>query len=353
LLHILLPVLLILLFSGGVLPVRAATVDNLYSGRVEVADSSRKELSSATRAGLEQVLVKLSGSRAVLQDEEVLVELPRAQRYLQQYQYLHNESGVQFVEISYDPQLVNQLVILARQPLWTANRPPVLVWLVVDEQVGRNYGNNDTHPELISTLEMEFNRRGVPVLFPLYDLQDSLAANVHTLWEMDPLAIRAASGRYETDDILVGRLTGMSDGRWIGDWMYLWGDGSASLSGYGEPLDKFVATGVHLVAEKMAGRYAIAASAGPSTGLYMRVDGLTNYRDYRSTVRFLEEVELIDGAHLAYMRGATAVFRLRAQAEAAQLEPVIALHRNLAITNGASPIALGAIDADLVFQWRQ
>ena len=82
------PLLYILLLSvlwPGI--VNAAVVDNLYQARVPVKDHSTRQLGRATRAGLAQVLVKVSGNREILGHEEVRQALDQSQKFMQQYQY--------------------------------------------------------------------------------------------------------------------------------------------------------------------------------------------------------------------------------------------------------------------------
>ena len=307
----------------------AAVVENLYQAVVPVEDHSARQLSRATSAGLAQVLVKVSGSREVLRDPEVREALDQAQRYMQQYQYRRPHRGTLELEIQFDQQLVTGILTQALLPLWTANRPPVLVWLVVDDAAGRNVAARETHPGLLAVVEAEFHRRGVPVEFPLYDLQDTLAVSVHDMWQLDSLSIYRASRRYHSEDVLVGRLRAISDRRWMGDWLYLWEDENRAITEYGEPLDEFVSSGVHLAAEAMAARYAVAPTGSAGDGILVRVDGLLRYADYRASLDHLAAVELVEAAVVEYAGGDTVGFRVNAQLQADQLQRVIALKGKL------------------------
>ena len=75
------------------LPAAAVVVENLYRADIEVEDHSARVLQKATRAGLAQVLVKVSGSREVLENEDVKRGLRDNRRYLQRYQYHRLETG--------------------------------------------------------------------------------------------------------------------------------------------------------------------------------------------------------------------------------------------------------------------
>ena len=345
----------LLLFSVLALtaPARAVIVENLYRAEVDVADHSARELQKATRAGLAQVLVKVSGSGSVLQDEEVRAALDRSQRYMQRYQYLRQADRSLRLQIHYDAQLVTDLMTGAQQSLWTANRPPALIWLVVDDGASRSFANAETHPELIAALTSELDRRGVPAVFPLQDLQDAVTLGIHDLWRLDKLAIYRASQRYKVGNVMVGRLTALSDGRWMGDWLYLREDADSATSFYGEELQEFSAAGIDFLADHMAQRYAVAAGSSLEKAVLIRVDALGDYSDYREVLAYFEGIELVDAAWPAYVEGGSIVFRLQAQAEAEQLHRIFALNRKLRRLDSPTPLPRGPINTQLTYRWTQ
>ena len=326
-----------------------AQPEGLYQARVAVEDHRPERLADATREGLARVLVKLSGSESVLANPQVKQELRRAQRYLQQYQYNTNDEDALYLEIRFDANLLNQLVINSGEAIWTAMRPPVLVWLVVDEAESRVFGSAERHPQLLDEIREAFFRRGVPVLFPLYDLQDNLALPLHSLWQLESLGIRSASARYDAVDILVGRFTITSDARWIGDWTYLGDEGSSSDSVYGLEMEALADVGSNLVADLLSARYAVTPSAQGLQEVNLRVAGLGSYGDYRHVQRFLEGIELLETIRLRSVRGQQAEFYLRSRASALQLGPLLELSRNLEKADSWQSVTeLNSLE----FQWR-
>ena len=342
--------LLLLALIFGPLNAQAVIVENLYRAEVEVEDHSVPVLQQASRQGLAQVLVKVSGGSDVLDNAQVKSALVDNRRYLQRYQYLRVADGSLNLEIHYDPQLVTTLLREAQQPLWTANRPPLLVWLVVDDADGRRYASADSHPQLIEQLQAEFNRRGVPAVFPLYDLEDALNVTVHDLWQLDALAIYRGSRRYDVGNMLVGRMTALSGGRWMGEWLYLGEGERLARSFYGRDLRQFSAAGVDFAADYLAQRYAVAAGQSQDADVLVRVNALYSYTDYRQVVTYFEGIELIESAYPAFVDGTSMVFRLRAQADAEQLRRLFALNRRLQIQEAATALQVGD-GVELVYQW--
>jgi hypothetical protein len=343
-----LPLITLLVLAA---PASAVVVENLYRAEVEVADTGSRELQKATRAGLAQVLVKVSGSGKVLRDAEVRAALDQSQRYMQRYQYLRQPDRSIRIQIHYDSQLVTELMTGARQSLWTANRPPVLIWLVLDDGRTRSLANAESHPEMLAALNTELERRGVPAVFPLQDLEDAMALSIHDLWRMDQIAIFRASQRYGVGNILVGRITSLSGGRWMGDWLYLREDADSATSFYGSELQEFSAAGIDFVADHMAERYAVAAGTSQDKAVLIRVDDLGDYADYREALAYFEGIELVDAAWPAYVEGQSIVFRLQAQAEADQLHRIFALNRKLQRQESPTPLPRGPINTQLTYRW--
>ena len=336
---------------AGPIPAHAVLVEHMYRADVSVEDHSSEALQQATREGLSQVLVKASGSRSVLDSQQIRQALAGNRQYLQRYQYLRAGDGTLALQIHYDPQLVSDLLKRSGQPLWTAKRPSVLVWLVVDDGAGRRIASAGDAPQLIPVLAQDLVRRGVPAVFPLHDLEDSLALGAHNLWQLERLLIYRASARYAVEHILVGRLRAMSDGRWMGDWLYLsGGDGGFASSFYGKTLDESARSGSDFVAEQMAARYAVTAATVLSERVHIRVDRLDSYADYRALILLLEEIELVETAWPSYKEDSSMIITLRARADAGQLHRIIALDQRLQRIDRAEPLA-GGERAELLYQW--
>lgn len=325
----------------------AEVVHNLYSATVPVSDQSRSALDSASRDALAQVLVKVSGSSDVLEDPLVEEALDEAREHIQQYAFIREE-GVEAglaARFEFDSGYITRLITRARLPLWTANRPRVLVWAVVETDGGRQFVSAADTPELATQLLMEFDRRGVPAQLPLYDLADTTAISVSDVWNLEGLTAQAASLRYGVEDVLLGRAVALSTGKWVGDWTYLSGRDRLDRSVSAPTSFDFNRQGVALVAEEMAARYAVAAMGGVEALLQMTVTGVNDYRDYAAIVGWLEGLELIDHANLEYLSGDQIQLGLVSLADAEQLSSVISLNERLK--------PLSAAPGALEYQWQK
>jgi hypothetical protein len=326
----------------------AVVVTDLYSAEVAVPDRSQDALSAAAAQALGQVLVKVSGREAVLAEPALAPLLEQPRQYLQQFSYRRSpapDSGL-VAQLQFDERAMRPVLAEAGVPLWTANRPVVLLWLVAESPQGRYFINRDSHPELSAQVVADFALRGVPVELPLYDLTDAATIGPDDVWRLSGSALELASARYNSEHILAGRLAGLSSGSWIGDWAYLSDRGRLDRSYTTDSAAAFVASGVHLVAESLAQRYAVVASGDVAAGVMLTVDGLEDFADYKALVSWLEGLEMVRRADLQTLEGARATLRLATAADAAQLAPSIELNRHLLPQPGASA------ESALVYRWQ-
>jgi uncharacterized protein len=309
----------------------ALVMQDLYAAEVEVAGHGQQARLDASHEALSEVLVRVSGSAAVLQNPVIAAALKRATSYVRQYSYTLDEgaTGDLALRLEFDDSVISQLLTEAEEPLWTANRQPVLIWLVVDGPKGRQFATKELVPELMSELDREFSRRGVPVQIPLYDLVDTSRVGVEQVWRLHGPSLRAASGRYGVQDILAGRLVAVSTGRWIGEWTYFAGQHRVDRSISADSAEAFLRSGASIVAEEMAARYAVAPSMVGAHGIGVSVTGVYNYADYANIITWLEGLELIEHANLEVIRAGEIQLRLVAQASARQLAAIIALNERL------------------------
>lgn len=328
--------------------VRADVVAGLHSARVSVADQGSAALAAASRAALAQVLVKVSGSRELLQNPVILAALDESRSHVQKYAYVGGASAREGMSarFEFDGTFITQLVAQSGAPLWTANRPLVLAWVVIEDETGRHFINRDTDPGASQQVEDAFSRRGVPVQLPLFDLVDGAALSTADAWRLDARAVLGASERYHVQNIAVARLKKLSTGAVQGDWAYFYQGSRIDRPVTAPDMTSFLREGVAVVAVKMAARYAVASNGGENGGVLMSVTGVYSYADYASIVSWLESLELVDYANIERLRGDRLELRLVSGADVSQLPAIIELNSRLL------PAPRTELGPPLSYQWQ-
>jgi hypothetical protein len=338
---------LLALLSVGSL--EADVVADLHTATIPVADQGAQAMAAAARQAMAEVLVKVSGSAELLQNPAIVAALKESRSQVQQYAYVRGKAPAPELAIrfEFDGGYITDLVAQAGAPLWTANRPLVLAWVVVEDEQGRHFINWESAPEQAQLLADEFSRRGVPVQLPVFDLIDMTAVSTEDVWRLDANAILAASARYNVQDVAAGRLVMSSGGAAPGDWSYFYQNNRINRSVTSPDLQIFLRGGVDVVAGEISGRYAVARTTGADGGVHLSVTGVTDYADYAAVVNWLEGLELIENANLERVEGDRIELRLQARADAAKLAAIIELNDRLL------PMPGSGADTQLNYQWRK
>jgi len=185
-------------------PAWGVVVNNLYDAVVEVPNTGERARREGFEQALAQVLVRLTGSREVLETlgsesggEGGDALLNRGAELVNAYSYRRDGDTLQMhVSISAAP--LGRALAGRRTSVWGANRPGVLVWFVVDDRGRRELVHRDaTRPAFLEDamqpldaagvvekgpwkgpLMKQANLRGVPLFLPFNDEQDRDTLNL-------------------------------------------------------------------------------------------------------------------------------------------------------------------------------
>lgn len=341
---------LLLLLALGCAGLRADLVPDLNAVRLPVPDRSAAALADARREGLEVALLRLSGERAALAHPEIAAALRRPQRYLVQYSYRDDgedgDDGLS-LRLEYDAPALRGLLRAAGLPLWTANRPPVLTFLVVNDGRQRRFASAAELPAAGAALRAQFRRRGLPLRLPLYDLQDRLALPLGAAWRQDSAALVDAALRYDEDVLLAGRVARLSDGRWLGDWRILQAGRWQVEPVSADSLADFAAAGADLAARSLVARYAVVAAADGDLRLRVAVEGIADFAAYRRVRGLLQALEPVDRVAAERVEAGRVLLRLESAAQAEPLARIIELDPRFQ-RRAAAPG-----EAALRYRWRE
>ena len=326
----------------------AEVIDDIYTARIAVTDRSPATLRSARREGLARVLVKASGDRTALTRPEAAEAVRAAERYLLRYSYEEDrDEGTLTLSLDYDERAVQKLLRDARLPLWTANRPPIVAWLVVSDGQGRHFVGSGDMPGHADALDARFRERGLPLQLPLLDLEDTATLSPGAAWRQSSAAIVAASRRYRGAEVLAGRAARTTTGRWVGDWRFLYEGRWLTRPVATDSYDEFAAAGADLVAATISGRYAVTVLEGADQRHRVTLRGVRNYGDYVAAQRALGGLEAVRRVVPERLIGDLVSLRIEADADLVQLGRIIELDERFVPT----PAAAG--ESGLFYEWIQ
>ncbi|XOV89552.1 MAG: DUF2066 domain-containing protein [Pseudomonadota bacterium] len=330
-----------LLLAAGA---RALPVPDLYVAEVLVASQDDSQLRQGARAALLQVLVRVSGSTAIESNERVVQALRDPGAYYYQYGFDATdrtllidgaETPARLLRVAFDPSSVSRLVREAGFPVWGSNRPGVLVWIAVNEGEGRRILTGNREATIAENLEVQARIRGLPLLYPLNDLEDSSVLSEAEVWGLFLDRIDTASRRYSPDVVLAGRVQRDRAGQWSGRWSYRIEERWRSFDNLAATAESLVAETVNRLANELASRYAVSSGSGR---VMLRLEAIETLEDYATASRYLASLSPVIDALVVEVDGSEVLFQLRTEGEMEQLREIIALDEKMILVNPGPPV---------------
>ncbi|MFT4929094.1 MAG: hypothetical protein ACI8WB_005224 [Phenylobacterium sp.] len=190
-------------------PIAAQAIElpDLYQASVTVVDQTRDARVKAQREVFAKVLVKVSGNSDVLKNPAVKTAVRRASQYLNQFEFSRDSDNVPQIEASFDEGKVNRLLRQQSLPIWGKRRPSILLWMAGEDQQSGARGviSRESNPQLLSQIEQLSKDRGLPIIFPLYDLEDNKEVSASDVWGYFFAHINQYSLRYNSDAMVISR----------------------------------------------------------------------------------------------------------------------------------------------------
>ncbi len=296
-----LPALLILICSC--LELRADVIDWLYDVEVPVATQSVSDTRAAAARAFSTVLTRVTGLKAIPRNPLLAGALRNPERFYARYRFVRKESGVKNIvdhemvfEVSFDPRAVQDLVRSAALPIWSANRPRILAWIVLEEGSSNVVASDDTSP-WVRTIRARSRDRGLLVQLPLMDLEDHERISGSTILGGFSEQILRASERYAAQYVLTTRIWKDAGGLWRGAGALMFEGRQTNFAHEGETIGE-VCTGVlDAVADELVQRFVVFGLH--TEGVSIWVSGITSALEYGALLRYLQSLEFIDRVDVA------------------------------------------------------
>lgn len=333
--------------------VNADVVRHLYEVDVPVTGQSRKERAGVVRESLKEILVRISGRNeaGALAEDKTLV--PRPTRFVQQFRYRKFKSDeiipaavkgkkafTQKLWLRFTEKTVAKLLREQGLPVWGKTRPATLVWLVVDDKKQRVLIGNST-PHISRThIEQEARQRGLPFRLPLLDLADQSKLQVADVWGNFEDTILAASSRYQTEAILVGRIYLGFSNSWNTRWsLYSAGQRQDWEVNNSENLHSAVKEGLSKTGEILSVRFAQVNTAEESDMVLLQIKDVSNLKSYNKVIKYLKSMSTVAQVQAYQMNNNDVIFNINSRRGRLGLAQAIALGHVL-VADISQPVIL-------------
>ena len=300
----------LVLILAGALPMAASAVavEGLYRAEMVVTDKSQKELHRAKRDGLEIVLVKVSGSAGVVEHPLVIKALDNVESYVSESSYHSKKSpsGLRqqtVAVIHYAPSVVDRLLTNAGQPIWPADRPELLVWMVVDRAgADRSHISRELMPEASEILQQQMALRGQKLVEPLLDLEDQLTLSARDAWDFKRQPLVAAARRYKVENWCVLRCYETSGGQYRGTVQVEAGAHSGIDNINARSLKGLIRQAVDIAVDRVAKDSSFIRRVR-SEEFTLLLENVGTYSDYKAAIKLLDDLEMVRSVRVAAVVG--------------------------------------------------
>ena len=318
--------------------VYAIRVAGLYQSTVPVANESASKRSPAIKQALIQVLVKLTGDRNIRTSSDIVPLLERPERFVQQFSYRHTdkpeESAVQATEllVQFDETALNEGLRDYGLSIWGQERPSVLVWIAYEKNENRRLVSFEDSPEYLNMLDASAAARGLSLLFPLLDLEDSSQISISDVWGGFKEPIANASNRYQADVILTAKVIQVSPNLWESKWTAYINEQTQSWTNQGELAEIVLKEGVDELVDRIASQYVNAGSS-VSEVIELLVTDIDNLDKYARALSYLESVQSISSVQVKRVSRNNVMFTLVNRGGLAVIDQSIALGKTLELVS--------------------
>ncbi len=343
---------------------QADVLTGLYAAKVPVSSQSGKAQEQAIQLAFKEVLVKVSGSRELLEDNVIRTRVRNARQYLRQYQFENvqsdspsNDNSQQqlYFLANFDSVKVDGLLLDAGFPIWGSHRPSTILWLAEEnESLERQLYSEYTDTNLKHHFLDGARRRGLSLVFPVLDITDLSNAGLYDVWGRFTDNIINASQRYDLEIVMSARVYPQQDlatdfenesnsltdnaadelteqsnetlvntspeaelidenRGWQVDW-FIFMDGEMQTGTVlGEDRSYISNVLVDLLADKLAAKYAVRASVGLN-GLGAQSEitlmNISSVDAYVHAKRYFESLQAVTVVQLTSLKEQRAVFNV-------------------------------------------
>lgn len=216
----------------AVTPARAVVFPDLYSLTVTPEAGAADMRSAAIRLAMRRLLTRITGVRDPDADPELARLIANASSYVS-FDGMVDRGRFR---VEFYANQIDQALESLGKPVWGPERPLTLLWIAIDAGRGERVllsdagisadgladtvgvvGVSPETAELAAAIRAEIetvaDERGLPIRFPLLDLEDMVSVTAADIWGGFVEQVEAASERYGADAVVIGRINSDPFGR--------------------------------------------------------------------------------------------------------------------------------------------
>jgi hypothetical protein len=198
------------------------------------------------------------------------------------------------------------------------------------------YGTSETSLPKLPSNRLSVTRKlirplpanGLPLLFPLMDMDELKQLSVNDVLSAYPDNLLAVSERYGAVSILAGRVVKTRD-CWKTDWAFYFDQGIEQWTKSCGTLNDAILTGLQGVYNRLSNYYAVKPYAIEMDVATLKISGILTMDDRARVIHYLKSLSMVKSVNWVSEDIGVALFKVGFEGNRADLEETIGLGRVL------------------------
>lgn len=350
--------LIALILSGFLLVPNSYAIDigHLNQESVVIPNRNNDIISAGLKHAFENTLIKISGNANIATIPNIQTALNKTDNYVQSYSFSEQAgtggSPQIILHSIFDQHAINTLLTDSGQAIWSNDRPLTLIWINSDTDTDTNnniLSASDNTP-IEQTITQAATLRGIPVVFPLMDIQDQ-RTQTQPNNTLSPDNIKTLLSRYNAQAILIGNLK-TADGQWQAQWNFLYKQQPTNWMNQAASSTEVAAQGVKQIANMYANQLAVYNNKNLQNQYCIEITNIKNLIEYANLMKLLKDIPDIDQINVTNMAQSSVWITLTTVNSLNNLESDLTNSQKLALDNNSTAdLSPSKQKTDLVLQW--
>ena len=273
------------------LPVTASSND-LYTVQVPIYEDTDKALGAAKSRAFLEVIGKITSTKSSWKSPHIQASKNNIDGYFDNIsQVVVKGEDLPYLRLKFNAQAINTLIKTAGLPIWDGLRPKLLVWLVERDFVDPFILASDN--QNAQAFIEEGNARGLSVIFPIMDLEDTFNISALDIEAQRLDSIRQTSVRYQADIILIGTMFKQANGKWQLQGQVLTPQNVNAWQAGAVSMEQLTDLAMENIGMQLSEVYARQPTNLTTNQLLLQVDGIDNINKYAQVQKQLQKISRI------------------------------------------------------------
>ena len=309
-------------------------VQGLFEAEVMTKSRSPEDRNEAIKDALAIVLKKVMAGEDIMQDSTVQIALDNAAQYTTRFQYslISSDGGdansTRIMRVKFDAKALMELIRSSTLGFWNAMRDETLVWLVIDEDGKRKIYNEEQMPEIANALSKAGKQKGLPLLFPLMDLEERQQISVNDILSAYSERLYEVSDRYGTVSMLVGRVDKKKE-CWTSEWAFYFNNNVKQWTKKCSTLDQAILSGTQGAYDKLSQYFAVKPETLELGTIIVKVTGIKGMTAMSKVTDYLVSLPMTKTVNWLKVKSGVNYYRIKISGNKRDFKNVVGLGRFL------------------------